>query len=256
MLSHPIQYFFKPMKSFLNALLILVFLFSANCLNAQFTTEKAIDSTKVETVEEQKMHLLVTDFKTKRVMDADVMVKGLNPRKTITFKDLSDTTLALKTYREYSVSVVKKGYMYFAHKFWPDESAMHMERIELRPLAVGLKTSIEDIFFLGDETEIYYKSLPALEELMSFLTENPTVKICIIGNANGPVGAEQKSDSYYRKASEKRAEAVRDYLIQHGIAEDRLTSRGEGNKSMIYPDPQTDWQVNANRRIEIEILSL
>lgn len=243
------------MKKFLLILWGIIGLSTFQKVNAQFTTEKAIDSTQTE-VEEQKMQLLVTDFRTKRVMDADVMVKGLNPRKTVTFKEISDTTVVLKKYRLYSVSVIKEGYMYFAHKFWPNESNMHLERIELKPLAVGLKTSVEDIYFLGDQTEIYHKSIPALEELIDFLKANPSVKICIVGHANGPVGEEQKPDNYYKKHSEKRADAVKDYLVQHGIDAKRLTTRGDGNKHMIYPDPQTDWQVDANRRIEIEITEL
>ena len=221
----------------------------------QFTTEKAIDSTQT-TIEEQKMQLLVTDFRTKKSIDADVMVKGLNPRKTVVFTDLSDSTLLLKKYRIYTVSVVKKGYMYFAHKFWPNETNIHLERIELKPLAVGLKTSVEDITFLGDETQIYHKSVPALEELIEFLNTNPTAAIAVIGHANGPISDEQKSDSFYRKASEKRSQAVVDYLIQHGVAAERLVAKGLGNKQMIYPDPQTDWQVEANRRIEIEVTAL
>lgn len=247
----------KRTKYILPVLLAIVgFLSKGSDALAQFTTEKAIDSTATNVVEEQKMKLLVTDFKSKKVIEADVMIKGLNPRKTVVLKDLTDTTLVLKNYRLYTVSVVKPGYMYFAHKFWPDESAFHLERIELKQLQEGLRTSVDDITFQGDETQIYHKSVPALEELIDFLTVNPNVKICIIGHANGPISDKQKSDSFYRKATEKRAEAVRDYLIQHGIKEERLTTKGLGNTQMIYPDPQTDWQIDANRRIEIQITSL
>lgn len=221
--------------------------------HAQFTTEKAIDSTKAE-VEEQKMRLFVTDSKSKKGMEADVMVKGLNPRKTVIFKNLSDTTLELKKYRIYTVSVIKKGYMYHAHKFWPDESSQHVERIEMKILVPGLKTSVEDITFLGDDVQIYHKSFPALEELVEFLKINSGVRLAIIGHANGPIGKDQKSSSFYRKVTEKRSQAVIDYLIQHGISKDRLEARGAGNSQMIYPDPQTEWQIEANRRIEIEII--
>lgn len=144
--------------------------------------------------------------------------------------------------------------MYHAHKFWPDEAAQHTERIELKPISVGLKTSVEDITFLGDDTQIYHKSTPALEELVEFLKVNPSVRLAVIGHANGPIGKEQKSSSFYKKATEKRAQAVIDYLISHGIAKDRLEARGAGNTQMIYPDPQTEWQIDANRRIEIEII--
>lgn len=240
-------------SQFIISLLLLVCGMYSAPLFGQFTTEKAIDSARVE-VEDQKMKLLVLDSKTKKSMEADVLVKGLNPRKTVVFKNLSDTTLVLKKYRIYTVSVVKKGYMYHAHKFWPDESAQHFERIELKPLSIGLKTSVEDIYFLGDDIQIYHKSSAALEELMEFLKLNPTTRMAIIGHANGPVGKDQKSSSFYRKVTEKRAQAVVDYLIQHGIAKERLEARGAGNSQMIYPDPQTEWQIEANRRIEIEII--
>jgi hypothetical protein len=225
--------------------------------NAQFIEALKIDSTQVPEAEDQKMQITVTDFRSKMFMDADVMIKGLNPRKTVVFKNFTDSTMLLKNYRIYTVSVVKEGYMYYAHKFWPAEATTHYERVEMKPLSVGLKTSIEDITFLGDETQLYHKSVPALEELVQFMTVNPSVKICIIGHANCPVNEDKKnSDAYYRRASEKRAEAVVDYLVQHGISVDRLTTRGMGNKQMLYPDPQTEWQVSANRRVEIEVTGL
>ena len=246
------------MRSFIFSIFAFSCLLLANHASfAQFFEEVKIDSTEVPEAEDQKMQITVTDFRSKMFIEADVMIKGLNPRKTVVFKNFTDSTMLLKNYRIYTVSVVKEGYMYYAHKFWPAESTTHYERVELKPISVGLKTSIEDITFLGDETQLYHKSVPALEELVQFMTVNPAVKICIIGHANCPVNEEKKnSDAYYRRASEKRAEAVVDYLVQHGIAADRLTTRGMGNKQMLYPDPQTEWQVIANRRVEIEVTDL
>ena len=244
-------------SAFLRFFAIVSLLLTAQAMSAQFVEELKIDSTEVPEAEDQKMQITVTDFRSKMIMEADVMIKGLNPRKTVVLKNFTDSTMMLKNYRIYTVSVVKEGYMYYAHKFWPAESATHYERVELKPISPGLKTSIEDITFLGDETQLYHKSVPALEELVQFLTVNPSVKICIIGHANCPVNEEKKnSDAYYRRASEKRAEAVVDYLVQHGITVDRLTTRGMGNKQMLYPDPQTEWQVSANRRVEIEVTDL
>lgn len=222
---------------------------------AQFVTEKSADSTGNAEIEEQVMIITVFDAAVKQMVPADVSIKGLNPRKTVVFKNLTDTVFSFKNYRLYTISVVKKGYMYYAHKFWPAEAASHVEKINLEPLRIGLKTDIEDITFLGDQTDIYHKSTPALEELLQFLTLNENVKIRIIGHANGPE-SEKKGSGFYKKGSEKRAEAVRDYLIQHGIAADRLATRGAGNTEMIYPDPQTDWETQANRRIQIEVIGL
>lgn len=236
----------KPLRSFFTFL----FLSAGLLANAQFVEEKSIKNSDSES-EDQVMQIEVFNGKTRQGMKADVMIKGLNPRKTVVLESIDDTTLTLKKYRLYTVSVVKPGFMYFAHKFWPAEMSVHTEPVELRPIAVGLKTSIEDITFMGDDVEIYQKSVPALEELKSWLELNPTAGICIIGHVNGPDN--EKSKSFYKKASEKRAEAVRDWLIQHGISKDRLTIRGAGNDEMIYPDPKTDWENQANRRVEIEV---
>ncbi|MCC6599231.1 MAG: OmpA family protein [Crocinitomicaceae bacterium] len=222
---------------------------------AQFIQEKAVDSTNNAEVEDQRMLLKILDAKSNKPVEADLIIKGLNPRKPVVFSHISDTTLLLKNYRLYTVSAVKEGYMYFAHKFWPDESSEHRETIRLQPLAIGLKTNVQDITFLGDETEVYHKSVPALEELVQFLKINPSVKLMIIGHANGPA-SEKKNANYYKKGSEKRAESVRDYLIQHGIMPERLATKGAGNTQMVYPDPKTDWETQANRRIEIEIIGL
>jgi outer membrane protein OmpA-like peptidoglycan-associated protein len=237
--------------SFLLGAMLLIVLGSS----AQFITEKSADSTGIAEVEEQVMIITVYDGAVKQMIPADVSIKGLNPRKTVVFKNLTDTAFSFKNYRLYTISVVKKGYMYYAHKFWPAEAASHVEKINLEPLRLGLKADIEDITFLGDQTEVYHKSTPALEELLQFMTINESAKIRIIGHANGPE-SEKKGSGFYKKGSEKRAEAVRDYLIQHGIAADRLATKGAGNTEMIYPDPQTDWETQANRRIQIEIIGL
>jgi outer membrane protein OmpA-like peptidoglycan-associated protein len=221
--------------------------------HGQFVTEKEIKSSDADP-DDQTMQIEVFNGSTREGMKADVLIKGMNPRKTVVLEDVDDTTLVLKKYRLYTVSVVKEGFMYFAHKFWPDEISVHTEPVELKPLAVGLKTSVEDITFLGDETEIYHKSVPALEEIQQWLNLNPNVHICIVGHVNGPDN--DKSKNFYKKASERRAEAVKSWLIQHGIKAERLTIRGAGNEEMIYKDPKTDWENQANRRVELEVTKI
>ena len=220
--------------------------------SAQFVTEKKIGDPDV-IVDNQKMVINVVDGKTGTPIPADVRIEGLL-RKSIVIEDLVDTTFQIRTYRLFNISCVKEGYMYYAHKFWPDEKSQHIEKVVLKPLQVGLKTDVRDITFLGDKTEIYHKSEEAIDEIIEFLTLNPGVKLAIIGHVNGPDNA--KSASFYRKASEKRAQAVVDYLINKGVDKSRLEARGAGNSDMIYPKPATDWQSEANRRIEIEILEI
>ena len=86
------------------------------------------------------------------------------------------------------------------------------------------------------------------------MTLNPTVKIAVIGHVNGPDN--NKSQKFYNKASTMRAKAVVDYLIAQGIDSERLEAKGAGNTEMLFPEPNTDWEHEANRRIEIEVVGL
>lgn len=242
------------------ALLLAFFILGFDqSVNAQFVEERSIDTLNMAEREDQKMMIKVYDADTKKPVESDVIIKGINARKPIVYKAVTDTSVIIKHYRRYSVSVVQKGYMYYAHKFWPDEDEVHQENVALQPLEVGASTTIEDIVFMGDEVVMHSKSSFALNELVNFMKLNEDAKILITGHANGPKndkGRSEKSPAFYRKASEQRAEAVRDYLINHGIQADRLATEGKGNSEMIFPDPKTDWETQMNRRVEIEIIGL
>lgn len=232
--------------------LLFFTLFLPIVIQAQFVTEKKIGNPD-EVIDQQRMDLSVIDGATGQPMPADVRIDGLL-RRSIVVENLVDSTFRIRNYRLFNLSCVKEGYMYYAKKFWPDEKKVHQEQIVMKPLKVGLKTDVRDITFLGDKTEIYASSKDALQEIIDFMTLNPSLKLAVIGHVNGPDN--KKSAKFYRKASEKRAEAVVDYLIEHGIQEDRLVVRGAGNSEMIYPNPITDWQSEANRRVEIEVIEL
>jgi outer membrane protein OmpA-like peptidoglycan-associated protein len=228
-------------------------MFASTSSLAQFTQEKSISPSDVE-IQKQVMNLSVFDAESKQAMVANVAVAGLNPRKPVVFQSIEDTTFEIRNYRLYTVSCVKEGYMYYSEKFWPEEKSVHEQDVELKKLSVGLRTDVRDITFLGNKTEIYHKSKPALEDLIQFMRINPTVKIAVTGHVNGPDNS--RSDKFYTNASIERAEKVIEYLVEHGVQVERLQARGMGNSEMLYPDPSTDWQNEANRRIEIVITAI
>jgi outer membrane protein OmpA-like peptidoglycan-associated protein len=235
-------------------LLVLALVSTCVLANAQFVQEKEIKEDEPIPSPHQQMEVTVYDADTKSPVPVDLFVKGLNSRKTVVMESIADTTFEIRNYRLYTLSCIKPGYMYYAEKFWPEETSTHRQVIELQPLAKGLTTDIRDIVFLGDKTEIYHKSRPALEEMINFMKINPNVDISIIGHVNGPDN--KKSPKFYRKASIERAEAVMMYLIDNGVEAKRLTADGKGNSEMIYADPETDWQNQANRRIEIMVTNV
>jgi len=64
----------------------------------------------------------------------------------------------------------------------------------------------------------------------------------------------QGSDSYNQGLSERRAEAVRSYLVQRGFDSRRIQSRGMGETNPIADNSSPEGRAN-NRRVEIIILN-
>jgi OOP family OmpA-OmpF porin len=61
------------------------------------------------------------------------------------------------------------------------------------------------------------------------------------------------SDAYNQKLSERRANAVRDYLIQKGIASSRIQVAGFGEKRPIDDNKTAEGRA-MNRRAELEVV--
>ena len=79
------------------------------------------------------------------------------------------------------------------------------------------------------------------------MKENPTYHLAISGHTDD-VG----NDEYNQTLSDKRAAAVRRYLINQGIDENRMTSHGYGETRPIA-DNKTKQGRALNRRVEFEV---
>jgi outer membrane protein OmpA-like peptidoglycan-associated protein len=92
----------------------------------------------------------------------------------------------------------------------------------------------------------------SLNDLLEFMNNNPEVKILIKGYVNDPI--QYYDAAYDLNLSKARAQAVFNYLVDKGINKNRLQWRGYGNKDMIYPNPEGEDEMEANRRVEVEIV--
>jgi outer membrane protein OmpA-like peptidoglycan-associated protein/tetratricopeptide (TPR) repeat protein len=108
---------------------------------------------------------------------------------------------------------------------------------------------LKNVFFETNKADLRKESRVELNKLKLLLTENPAMKIEISGHTDN-VG----SDADNLLLSEKRAKAVRDFLVQNGIATDRLTYKGYG-KTQPVDSNDTETGRAANRRTAFLILS-
>lgn len=113
----------------------------------------------------------------------------------------------------------------------------------IRVNAVGCWV-LEGVYFDTDKAVI--KDATAIDHAISVFKAEPKLTAEIQGHTD-----DRASDKHNQKLSEARAKAVRDYMIQGGIAADRLRARGYGESKPIAPNDTDDGRAQ-NRRVEIQ----
>jgi outer membrane protein OmpA-like peptidoglycan-associated protein len=113
----------------------------------------------------------------------------------------------------------------------------------------GFELTLNDVLFEFDKANLKPGASRSLTNVAEFLRENPEQKITIEGYTDN-VG----SDAYNRDLSQRRADSVRDFLIQNGINADRIAARGLGEE---YPVASNDTEAGRqqNRRVQIIIVN-
>jgi outer membrane protein OmpA-like peptidoglycan-associated protein len=84
---------------------------------------------------------------------------------------------------------------------------------------------------------------------------HPTVRIRVIGHVNAT--AESKfNDTQLASLAKQRAEGIMEYLVLHGVSKHRISVMGRGREGVKYPNPQSEEELEYNRRVEIVITGL
>ena len=117
-----------------------------------------------------------------------------------------------------------KGYLNHQQQLRVEPVKESKEYVLQFPLAnISAPVLIENIFYDFDKATLRPESATALDELVKLLNDNPHVTIELSAHTDY-----KGSDIYNERLSQRRAESVVRYLIEHGIASDRLTPKGYG----------------------------
>lgn len=106
---------------------------------------------------------------------------------------------------------------------------------------------LEGVTFETGSDKLTAGSKPKLDLAVTKLNENPTIKVEIAGHTDSTGKAESN-----RALSQKRAEAVRQYLITGGVAADQVSAKGYGPDEPVASN-DTDAGRAANRRVELRV---
>ncbi len=105
----------------------------------------------------------------------------------------------------------------------------------------------QNIFFSIGSAKLLAKSFKSLKEVVQIMNDNLTYKINVDGHTSNTGGTELN-----QKLSESRANSVKQYLIDNGINENRITATGYGEDKPIA-DNKTAAGRAKNRRVEMHL---
>lgn len=123
------------------------------------------------------------------------------------------------------------------------------EKLEIKndDINVGETFQLNNVYFEFNKWDLLPESYEELNTVVKFLTDNSKVEIEVSGHTDN-IG----SDSYNMNLSQKRADAVKNYLVSKKITETRITSKGYG-KTKPIAENTTELGREQNRRVEFTI---
>ena len=130
------------------------------------------------------------------------------------------------------------------------ELQRQIEVLQARPTDRGLVLTLGDTLFATGKSEIKSGATANLDRLTTFLNEYPKRTAAIEGYTDS-----MGSDEMNQSLSERRADAVKRYLIDQGVGSARLTSTGRGESSPVA-DNESAAGRQQNRRVEVVISQL
>lgn len=198
---------------------------------------------------------MVRDKNTKRALNATIELFDLRSSQKISVFESDSITgdylIVLPGKSEYALHAASPGYLFsslnFNYENYEQTKPLIID-LELQPIEQNSITVLNNIFFPLNEYQLTDKSLLELEEVVTFLRKNPSIKVEIGGHTDN-----QGKEEYNKQLSLRRAQSVVDFLKLKGISPSRLFQRGYGSQKPLKPN-DSEQNRQLNRRIEFKIL--
>jgi outer membrane protein OmpA-like peptidoglycan-associated protein len=171
---------------------------------------------------------VVVDAVSRKPLDATIEVVDNQKNEVLaTFQANAGTghyLISLPSGANYGISVRQPGYLLHSAHFDLPAGAPYVELLQdiaLNRPVPGAMVALHNVFFVPGQADLRPESAPELVRLKQLLTEQPKLRVELIGQTNDAADAAAGTD-----LSQPRAEAVLTYLATHGIARARLSASG------------------------------
>jgi outer membrane protein OmpA-like peptidoglycan-associated protein len=199
----------------------------------------------------------VVDAQGKSPLNAKVRLQGSRDNiivaSTAKGQGVFEFRITNATPKDYRLSVESDGYV-FQNENLKIQGSSEQEKtinrtIEMRKLAVNVTSILRNIYFDYDRATFKTESYTELNKLESMLRQNQRIKVEIGGHTD----AYGKWD-YNKNLSQKRAEAVKDYLTKKGVDARRIKAVGYGETKPLVSNDDEDDGRELNRRVEFRVV--
>jgi outer membrane protein OmpA-like peptidoglycan-associated protein len=119
--------------------------------------------------------------------------------------------------------------------------------LQTRDSARGLIMNMSDVLFDFDKATLKPGAREALAKLSGILLAYPGLKLAVEGHTDSIGG-----DEYNLTLSEKRADAVRDYLVTQNVPDGNITAQGFGKANPVASNDTNEGRAK-NRRVELVV---
>lgn len=148
----------------------------------------------------------------------------------------------------YFLLATASGYALFMEKIEILDTLDSAHEIPLMPIAKLSKIRFPRVHFDFDKYSLRMEAPKSLDTVLNILKTYPTIIIEVQGHTDS-IG----SLEYNQRLGQKRAEMVRQYLIEKGIAPYRLSARSYGEEAPWKPN-STPYYRFLNRRVEFRVI--
>ncbi len=199
----------------------------------------------------------VINQKDKQPMGASITYSYLSDNKEVGIANSSPVDgsyqIILPAGKAYSFLAGKQGYYPVAENIKTDSLSSYIEierDLYLAPVEKGQTILLNNLFFEFDKATLKKESIAELNRLINILQEYPAMHIEISGHTDN-LG----TDEYNLQLANNRSNSVKNYLLQHGIKANRLSSKGYGETKPVHTNDTAEGSAK-NRRVEFTILQL
>lgn len=194
----------------------------------------------------------VFDSKTKKPIDASMEFVQVSDKATreLAASDSSGYKITLLEHFKYGILCRSEGYYNASDSvslIGITKSTEIVRDVYLDPIVKNAAIILDNVYFKFDSDRLKTESFPELDNVVEMLLDNPYVNMSVNGHT-----CSLGSEAYNQKLSEKRASAIVNYLVDHGVSEKRLEYHGYGETMPIAPN-DTEKNREINRRVEFKL---